>query len=69
MKVYNCESEYAMFIVSNVLLMRYNDQEQYYSTLFFRKTSKSDLVAMVSGIQPGILMSRFFFAACCPNIS
>ncbi len=35
-------------------------QEQYYKTLFFRKTSNIDLVASVSGIHPGTLMSKFF---------
>lgn len=44
-------------------MKRYIYQEQYSRTLFLRKTSKRFFVAMVSGIQPGILMSRFFWAA------
>ena len=45
----------------------YQNQEQYSNTLFLRKTSNKFLVAKVYGIQPGILISRFFWAARCPN--
>lgn len=44
-------------------MKRYIYHEQYSRTLFLRKTSKRFFVAIVSGIQPGILMSRFFWAA------
>lgn len=37
-----------------------NNQEQYSRTLFFRNTSNRFFVAIVSGIHPGILMSKFF---------
>lgn len=37
--------------------------EQYWSTLFFRKTSNKSFVASVSGNHPGTLMSKFFWAA------
>ena len=38
-------------------------------TLFFRNTSNNDLVAIVFGIHPGTLMSRFFWAALWLNTS
>lgn len=58
-----------LVIVDYWAIDRWKDiyQEQYSRTLFLRKTSKRFFVAMVSGIHPGTLMSRFFLAACCEN--
>lgn len=43
------------------------NHEQYWSTLFLRKTWNKSFVDRVSGNHPGTLISKFFWAALWPN--
>lgn len=58
---------YIFYICINIYKRRnwkyINDHEQYYNTLFLRKTSNKDLRAKVYGNHPGTLISKFLRAA------